>query len=59
MATDQERIATLERMVRDLVEVVGLQGEEIERLRGELSWEITERAVESLPGAGRYVLVSR
>jgi len=49
--TDQERITRLEQMVTDLVEVVGLQGQTIDRLRTELSDEITTNAIRSLPPA--------
>jgi len=56
MSDDTEtRLRTLERVVADLGKMAVYQGQEIERLRQELSDEITRNAIESLPGAGRYV----
>lgn len=57
--TTEERLAKLERQVADLTAIAVLQGQEIDRLRQELADEITHNAIESLPGAGRYVLVPR
>jgi hypothetical protein len=43
-------------MVQQLTELASLQGQEIERLRQELSDEITTNAIRSLPGAARYLM---
>ena len=60
MADLEERVRDLERIVNQLTELAQVQAAQIDRLREELSWEITTRAIDGMgPQAGRYVLVPR
>jgi hypothetical protein len=45
MESLEDRVDKLERLVADLGQVVLDRGKEIERLKGDLSWEQTQRSI--------------
>lgn len=61
-----DRVARLEQQVVSLLEIAEMRGARIDaleaqlaRVDNDLSREITHNAIESLPGAGSYMLVPR